>query len=301
MPPLAALHASSHDIVGVLTQPDRPAGRGRKLVFGAVKEFAIAQGLDVAQPRTLRTEEGREALARWRPDILVVVAYGLILPPEVLAMPRLGCVNIHGSLLPRWRGAAPIQRALLAGDLETGVTIMMMDAGLDTGPTLLERRIAIRADDTSESLHATLATLGAEALLEALEGLQRGDLRPVPQRAEGATYAKKIEKSEARIDWRASAAEIDRRVRAFVPWPIAETVQGEEVLRIHAARAFDDAAVGRMPGTSAGAVLGLQGEFLMVACGEGCLGIARLQRPGRRAVGAREFCNGLDLSGEVFA
>lgn len=301
VPPLAALVESRHEIVGVLTQPDRPAGRGRKFVAGAVKEFALAHSLSIAQPSTLRTEEGREALRTWRADVLVVVAYGLILPPEALSIPRLGCVNIHGSLLPRWRGAAPIHRALLAGDAETGVTIMAMDAGLDTGPTLLERRIAIRDDDTSVSLHTSLAKLGAEALLEALDGLEHGSLRAVPQPAVGATYAAKIEKSEARIDWHDDAIDIARRVRAFVSWPVAETMHGEEVLRIHAARPFDDAAIGRTLNNAPGSVLGMHGEFLMIACGNGCLGIAQLQRPGRRAISAREFCNGENLTGEVFS
>lgn len=301
VPPLAALHASRHEVVGVLTQPDRPAGRGRHAVASAVKEFAIAHDLPLAQPVTLRSVEGRAPLVAWQPDLLVVVAYGLILPPEVLALPRLGCLNIHGSLLPRWRGAAPIQRAVLAGDRDTGVTIMLLDAGLDTGPTLLERRVAIADDDTSATLHAKLATLGAEALLEAIDGYESGRLQPVPQPAEGVTYASKLDKSEARIDWHESAAAIERRVRAFVPWPIAETTHRGEVLRIHAARAFDDAAVARGAHHAPGAVLGLRGEFLMVACGAGCLGIARLQRAGRRVLEAREFCNGFDAVDEVFA
>ena len=299
VPPLAALCASRHDVVGVLTQPDRPAGRGRHAVASAVKEFALAHALPLAQPVSLRTAEGRAALTAWQPDLLVVVAYGLILPPEVLALPRLGCLNIHGSLLPRWRGAAPIQRAVLAGDRDTGVTIMLLDAGLDTGPTLLERRVPIAADDTSATLHTKLATLGAAALLEAIDGYESGRLQPVSQPTEGVTYASKLDKAEARIDWHDSAIAIERRVRAFVPWPIAETTHRGEVLRIHAARAFDETA-GAAHHTP-GAVLGLQGEFLMVACGTGSLGIARLQRAGRRVLEAREFCNGFDATNEVFA
>jgi methionyl-tRNA formyltransferase len=301
VPPLAALLASRHELVGVLTQPDRPAGRGRKLAVGAVKEFAVRHGLPIEQPRTLRTPEGRAALAAWQPDLLVVVAYGLILPPEALAIPRLGCLNIHGSLLPRWRGAAPIQRALLAGDRDTGVTIMKMDAGLDTGPTLLTRAWPIGAADTSGSLHAALATLGAEALIEALDGLEAGRLPAVAQPQLGVTYAAKIDKSEARIDWRESAEAIERRVRAFVPWPIAETTYRGEALRIHRAIALDDLAVGRSAQLAPGTVLGLRDEFLVVACGSGCLGIAELQRAGRRTLAAREFCNGIDLSAEVLA
>jgi methionyl-tRNA formyltransferase len=298
VPPLAALVASRHEVVGVLTQPDRPAGRGRRVEAGAVKEFALTRGLPVAQPATLRTPEGRAALEAWRPDLMVVVAYGLILPPEALALPRLGCLNIHASLLPRWRGAAPIQRAILAGDAETGVAIMQMDAGLDTGPVLLERRLPIGADDDSAGLHATLAALGAAALLEAIDGLESGALRPRPQAEAGATYAPKIGKAEARIDWSEDAAAIARRIRAFRPWPVAETQYRGEQLRIHRARALQDGAV---PGSAAapGTVLGLEDDMWVVACGRGRLGILELQRAGRRSMGAREFAQGLQATGEV--
>jgi methionyl-tRNA formyltransferase len=298
VPPLAALVASRHEVVGVLTQPDRPAGRGRRVEAGAVKEFALTRGLPVAQPATLRTPEGRAALEAWRPDLMVVVAYGLILPPEALALPRLGCLNIHASLLPRWRGAAPIQRAILAGDAETGVAIMQMDAGLDTGPVLLERRLPIGTDDDSAGLHATLAALGAEALLEAIDGLETGTLRPRPQPEAGATYAPKIGKAEARIDWSEDAVAIARRVRAFRPWPVAETLHRGEQLRIHRARALQDGAT---PGSAAapGTVLGLEDDMWVVACGRGRLGILELQRAGRRSMGAREFAQGLQATGEV--
>jgi methionyl-tRNA formyltransferase len=313
VPPLAALVASRHEVVGVLTQPDRPAGRGRRIEAGAVKEFALTRSLPVAQPTTLRTPEGRAALEAWRPDLMVVVAYGLLLPPEALALPRLGCLNIHASLLPRWRGAAPIQRAILAGDTETGVAIMQMDAGLDTGPVLLERRIAIGTDDDSAALHAMLSALGAAALLEAIDGLEAGTLHPQPQPAAGATYASKIDKSEARIDWREDACAIARRVRAFRPWPIAETRYRGEQLRIHRARALPEGARsdgsrsdGALPGPATtvgsavpGTVLGLEGDMLMVACGCGRLGILELQRAGRRSIGAREFAQGLQATGEV--
>jgi methionyl-tRNA formyltransferase len=298
VPPLAALVASRHEVVGVLTQPDRPAGRGRRIEAGAVKEFSLMRGLPVAQPATLRTPEGRAALEAWRPDLMVVVAYGLILPPEALALPRLGCLNIHASLLPRWRGAAPIQRAILAGDAETGVAIMQMDAGLDTGPVLLERRLPIGADDDSAGLHATLAALGAAALLEAIDGLESGALRPRPQAEAGATYAPKIGKAEARIDWSEDAAAIARRIRAFRPWPVAETQYRGEQLRIHRARALQDGAV---PGSAAapGTVLGMEDDMWVVACGRGRLGILELQRAGRRSMGAREFAQGLQATGEV--
>ena len=294
VPPLSALAASRHEVVGVLTQPDRPAGRGRRVEHGAVKVFALAHGLPVAQPATLRTAEGRAPLVGWNPDVMVVVAYGLMLPPEALALPRYGCLNIHASLLPRWRGAAPIQRALLAGDAETGVAIMQMDAGLDTGPVLLERRVTIGPDEDSPALHARLAALGALALLEALDGIEAGTLEPRPQASAGATYAAKLDKSEARIDWREDAAAIARRIRALRPWPVAETaLQGGQV-RIHRARALPDAApAGPAPGAAPGALLGLEDDMLVVACGRGRLGIFELQRAGRRSMTAREFANGL--------
>jgi methionyl-tRNA formyltransferase len=291
VPPLAALCASRHSVVGVLTQPDRPAGRGRKLATSAVKDFALQHDLPVAQPLTLRSAEGRELLLRWQPEVIVVVAYGLILPLEVLAIPRLGCLNIHASLLPRWRGAAPIQRAILAGDEYTGVTLMQMDAGLDTGPMLLQRRVPIDVDMDSLTLHATLARLGAEALLETLEGLEAGTLSAQPQPSSGVTYASKIDKAEARIDWRQAATDIARRVRAFRPWPIAETTQHGEQVRIHEAVVLDDTVVGRLAGTAPGTLLGLHADRLVVACGRDCLGIGVLQRAGRRSVTAREFSN----------
>jgi len=303
VPPLAALVASRHQVVGVLTQPDRPAGRGRRVEHGAVKEFALAHGLPVAQPVTLRTAEGRAPLAAWDPDVMVVVAYGLILPPEALALPRFGCLNIHASLLPRWRGAAPIQRALLAGDPETGVAIMQMDAGLDTGPVLLERRVVIGPDEDSPALHARLAALGAAALLEALDGIEAGTLTPQAQSAEGATYAAKLDKSEARIDWREDAAAIARRVRALRPWPVAETLLHGEQVRLHRARALPDAAApaaGAAPSAAPGALLGLEDDMLVVACGRGRLGILELQRAGRRSMTAREFANGLRAGEETF-
>ena len=200
LPALRVLLASRHRVVGVLTQPDRPAGRGQQLRASPIKLLAAEHGLTVAQPATLKTPEGRAELARWAPDLLVVVAYGLILPEPALTLPRLGCVNIHGSLLPRWRGAAPIQRAILAGDAETGVTIMRLDAGLDTGPMLLERRRPIHSHDTAGDLHDALSELGAAALAEALDGISGGTLAARPQPAAGVTYAPKIEKSEARLD-----------------------------------------------------------------------------------------------------
>jgi len=255
-----------------------------------VKQAAQAAGLPVEQPGTLKTPEGREPLLRWKPDVLVVVAYGLILPVEALTIPRLGCVNIHASLLPRWRGAAPIQRALLAGDEETGTTIMLMDAGLDTGPILLQKRLRIEPTDTAGTLHDRLAEQGAEALLEALADLEAGTARTQPQPEEGVTYAAKLEKSEARIDWYARAIEIERKVRAFNPWPIAETRLNGEQLRILAARAETEEST-RLAGQPPGTVLLISDSAILVQCGMGRLAIHEVQRPGRRAVSARDFAN----------
>jgi methionyl-tRNA formyltransferase len=210
VPALQALVGSGHTVVGVLTQPDRPKGRGQQLAASPVKQAALAANLPVAQPETLKTEEGRTPLVDWKPDVLVVVAYGLILPTAALSIPRLGCLNIHASLLPRWRGAAPIQRAILAGDSETGITIMQMEPGLDTGPMLLKREVPIAPDDTGGSLHDRLADLGANAILEALDRLNSGTILAEPQPQEGVTYAAKLEKAEARIDWTARANEIER-------------------------------------------------------------------------------------------
>jgi methionyl-tRNA formyltransferase len=293
LPALRACLDSTHRVVGVLTQPDRPAGRGRELRSSPVKLLALEAGLPVAQPPSLRTPDARAPLVEWAPDLLVVVAYGLILPPEVLGLPRLGCVNIHGSLLPRWRGAAPIQRAILAGDSETGVTIMQLDPGLDTGPMLLSRSHPIGLHDTAGDLHDTLSELGAAALIEAIDGLAAGTLRARPQPADGATYAPKIEKGEAKLDWSADAASIDRRIRAFNPWPMAETMLAGEPLKLLRAR------VARHTGSEGppGAVLGLADDGLHVACGEGVLAVRELQRAGKRPVSARDFANALRVAG----
>jgi len=296
LPALRALLASRHRVVGVLTQPDRPAGRGRELRASPIKLLATEHGLPLAQPATLKTGEGRAVLHGWAPDLLVVVAYGLILPSPVLMLPRMGCLNIHGSVLPRWRGAAPIQRALLAGDAETGITIMQLDEGLDTGPVLLERRRAIGLRDTAGDLHDALSELGAAALLEAIDGLITGALLPRAQSAEGVTYAAKIEKAEARIDWSTSAAQIDRRIRAFNPWPVAETRLAGEALRLLRSGVADLHAREVAPGT----VLGLADDGLRVACGEGVLAVNELQRAGKRPVSARDFANAVRVAGLRF-
>ncbi len=298
MPALQALVRSPHSVIGVLTQPDRPKGRGQQLAPGPVKAAAVAAGIPVAQPQTLKTEAGREALMAWRPDVLVVVAYGLILPAAVLAIPRLGCVNIHASLLPRWRGAAPIQRAILAGDEETGTTIMLMDTGLDTGPVLLQRPMRIEPDDTGGSLHDRLAAQGAEVIVEALEGLAAGKLHPRPQPAEGVTYAAKLEKSEARIDWTARATDIERKVRAFNPWPVAETVYRGEQLRLLRARAEPGDSM-RLAGQPPGTILSVSEQAVLVQCGLGRLAMLEIQRAGRRPISARDFANAGARAGEM--
>jgi len=300
VPALLALIGSHHSVVGVLTQPDRPKGRGRQLAASPVKQTAQSHGIPVAQPESLKSEEERAELVSWQPDVLVVVAYGLILPRAILELPRLGCVNSHASLLPRWRGAAPIQRAVLAGDRETGVTIMRMDAGLDTGPILIQERVSIGEGETAGALHDRLSELGARPLLQALEGLENKTLREIPQPSQGVTYAAKIDKAEAAIDWCGSATEIERKVRAFNPWPIAETVFAGEQLRIHAARAVGAAGgarVGPAPGAAAnddsfpGTILSVDGGSVVVACGEGALSLTTIQRPGGKPISGQDFAN----------
>lgn len=299
VPTLLALMSSPHRLVGVLTQPDRPRGRGRHLSPSPVKA-ALDGSIPVAQPATLQSPEDRATLADWNPDVLVVVAYGLILPKPVLGIPRLGCVNVHASLLPRWRGAAPIERALLAGDETTGVTIMQMEAGLDTGPILLQRVLAIDPRDTGTSLRSRLAAEGAPLLLEALHGLADGALDPRPQPAEGVTYARKLEKGDAPIDWRRPAVEIERQVRALQPWPVAETLLSDpgtgagERLLIHGSRVAPPgpAAPVSRPGYIV-ATDGRHGEgFIRVQCGEGALDLLTLQRPGGQRLAASLFTRG---------
>ncbi len=295
---LAAFHAlvgSRHTVVGVLTQPDRPKGRGRQLAASPVKIAAQACGIPVSQPVTLKTEVDRADLASWQPDVLVVVAYGLILPRAALDLPRLGCVNIHASLLPRWRGAAPIQRAILAGDAQTGVSIMRMDVGLDTGPVFLERTVAIAPGETGGSLHDRLAAQGASAVVEVLDALSTNNASSLPQREDGVTYASKIDKAEALIDWGRDAVAIERQVRAFNPWPIAETRLDGEQLRIYAARAID--ADLESIGGENGKIVDVRGDSIVVACGRGRLALTEVQRPGRRPVAARDLINTLDLAG----
>jgi methionyl-tRNA formyltransferase len=294
VPALTALLGSHHRVVGVLTQPDRPKGRGRQLAASPVKELAVARGLPLAQPVRLSSEAERAAVTAWEPDVLVVVAYGLLVPRAVLGLPRLGCVNIHPSLLPRWRGAAPIQRTVMAGDPETGITIMLMDEGLDTGPILLQERTPLSPEETSGALHERLGPLGAVVLLNALDALAEGVLTPRPQPTLGVTYASKLEKAEAGIDWSRSALEICRQVHALNPWPVAETqLQGEQ-LRIFDARAESGPATATAePGT----IIATDPD-VVVQCGEGRLALLSVQRPGRRVVTAAELARSRPLAGE---
>jgi methionyl-tRNA formyltransferase len=293
---LDALHAAGHRIVAVYTQPDRPAGRGRTLSASPVKRRALELRLHVEQPATLKPQVAVAGLRSHDPDLLVVAAYGLILPQSILDVPRLGCLNIHASLLPRWRGAAPIQRAILAGDTRTGVTIMKMDAGLDTGPMLLVRSLEIGASENAGSLHDRLAALGAEAIVTAIDSWAAGSVVPVVQPPDGATYAAKIRKEEAVIDWSRPAGEIARQVRAFNPWPVAETRWQGQQLRIWEAEPLSggpSAVSGAVPGT----VVEAAGGRLAVAAGSGLLEVRRLQLAGRNATSAAEFLNAHQLLG----
>ncbi len=285
---MARLVAAGHELVLVLTQPDRPSGRGMRAVPSAVKRFAAAQGIEVFQPASLKPSEHVERVRAARADALVVAAYGLILPPAMLSASRFGAINIHASLLPRWRGAAPIQRALLAGDTRTGVSIMQMDAGLDTGPVFAQRAVGIDPGDDAGTLHDKLAELGAAMIVEVLAEIVAGRLPPVPQPESGVSYARKIEKGETRLDWRRPAAELERAVRAFRPAPGAWTTLEAEPLKIWRARVVDGAG---SPGTV------LQGENrLIVGCGDGALAIEELQRGGGKRLAVSEFLRGRTLA-----
>ena len=293
--PLEALVASPHEVVAVYTQPDRPAGRGRKLVPGPVKQKALDLGIPVMQPASFREDDAIGNLACLQPDLMVVVAYGLLLPESVLDIPRLGCINIHASLLPRWRGAAPIQRAILAGDSRSGVSIMQMDAGLDTGPVWLESEIALAPDETGGSLHDKLSVLGADALVEALPLIISGDRKPVPQPGEGVCYAHKLTKEEARIDWKQPARQIDRLVRAFNPWPVAHAdLDGKKV------RVWETEVLEASTSATPGSVVATSRAGVDVATADGILRITLLQMPGKRPVTAQEFLNARDLDGALF-
>ncbi|MET0094277.1 MAG: methionyl-tRNA formyltransferase [Sedimenticola sp.] len=295
VPPLKALLAAGHEVVAVYTQPDRPSGRGRKLTASPVKQVALEHDVPVFQPKNFKAEEDLAILEGHQADLMVVVAYGLILPRRVLDAPRLGCINIHASLLPRWRGAAPIQRAVLAGDAETGITIMEMEEGLDTGPMLLKKQCPIPADETGGSLHDRLSEMGAEALMEALPGIADGTLQAVVQDDALANYASKLDKAEARIDWSRTAQEIDRQVRAFNPWPVAQADLDGKALRIWQSQPLEGGA-----GETPGRVVASSKAGVDVATGSGLLRILTLQMPGKRAMSAADFLNANSLDGVVF-
>jgi methionyl-tRNA formyltransferase len=298
---LQALQAARFDIALVLTQPDRPAGRGMKLQASPVKQRAMETGLPVAQPRSLRLDgkypdeaaAAKAAIDAAHADVMVVAAYGLILPQWVLDTPRLGCLNIHASLLPRWRGAAPIHRAIEAGDAETGITIMQMDAGLDTGDMLLVERQRIAADDTTGSLHDKLAMLGGRLIVEALEIAACGGFRPTPQPAQGVTYAHKIEKAEAQVDWSHSAAAIERRIRAFDPFPGACGLLNGEVIKLWRSEIDSNNPPGN---AGSGTILYVNETGVTVSCGEGSLRLTQLQRAGGKRLPVAEFLRGFPLA-----
>lgn len=288
---LQALLDSRHQIVAVYTQPDRPAGRGQKLVASPVKQLALQHGIPVLQPVSLRDEAAQQELATFNADLMVVVAYGLILPQVVLDTPRLGCINSHASLLPRWRGAAPIQRAIEAGDTETGVTVMQMEAGLDTGPMLLKTVTPISATDTGGSLHDRLAELGPPAVLDSIELLLSGQEQPKIQDDALANYAHKLSKNCSLIDWNRPAVEIERAIRAFSPWPVSHSLLQGQSLKVHAATLAEGSG-------TPGSILHADRHGLLVACGEGALLLTRLQLPNARAMDFADLFNG---RAELFA
>ena len=284
VPALQALIASEHDVIAVYTQPDRPAGRGRKVQIGPVKQLALDADIETQQPISFKDPEALSTFKDYDCDVMIVAAYGLILPQVVLDTPKYGCLNIHGSLLPRWRGAAPIHRAIQQGDTETGVTIMQMAAGLDTGDMLLKTRCPITATDTGQSIHDRLAADGASALIEVLKDID--NLKPEPQNENDTCYATKLSKAEAEIDWSLTAQEIDRTIRAFNPWPVAYTFYGGKPLRIFISKVLDS-----NHDAPAGTVLNESKEGIEVATGKGVLSFSRLQLPGKKAMNVSDVIN----------
>jgi len=277
-------------VLAVYTQPDRPAGRGRKLVPSSVKRLALEHAISVHQPENCRDPATWQELAELQLDVLIVAAYGLLLPPEVLAIPRHGCINVHASLLPRWRGAAPIQRAILAGDRETGVSIMQMDVGLDTGAVLRTASCPIGPNDTAGALHDCLATLGAETLLLTLGDLETGEVTPTPQDSTLATYAKRLTKAEGQLDWQRSAIALERQVRAFVPWPVAHMIFQDQPLRVwESVAAESEQGQVSPPGT----ISACHPDGIDIATGQGTLRLLTVQRPGSKPIPVRDFLNGL--------
>lgn len=293
VPPLRALLDSPHDICGVYTQPDRPAGRGRKLTPSPVKVLAQEAGLPVFQPETLKDEAAQTQVRNLNPDLMVVVAYGLLLPRVVIDIPPLGCINIHASLLPRWRGAAPIQQSILAGDSETGITIMYIEPRLDAGPMLLKKACPIGPDDTAGDLHDRLSRIGAKALLETLPSIAAGTAQPEIQDESLVTHAAKINKDDAQLDWSRPAAELQCQVRAFNPWPVAETVYRDQILRVWRAIVIPESR-SEPPGT-----LLIDGENLDVVTGHDCLRLLEIQLPGGKRISARDFINGHPETGLI--
>ncbi|SFL93891.1 methionyl-tRNA formyltransferase [Marinobacter zhejiangensis] len=286
---LKALLQTDHQIVGVYSQPDRPAGRGRKLTPSPVKQVALDAGIPVFQPLNFKDQEARDELAALAPDVMIVAAYGLILPKAVLDTPRHGCLNIHASLLPRWRGAAPIQRAIAAGDSETGITIMQMDVGLDTGAMLLKSATPISSQDTGGSLHDRLADMGGEAIVTALDQLTQGTLDPEPQDDAQANYAHKLSKEEGHIDWSRPAQQIDQQIRAFFPWPGSYTdTSDDQRIRVHQVEVL----TGDSPEAAPGTIVHRDRDGIDVRCGEGSLRILQLQLPGARAQSVNDLING---------
>ncbi len=288
VPSLAALLAASYEVAGVLTRADQPAGRGQQVEASPVKRLALQHGLAIQQPRTLRTPEAQAELAALAPDVIVVAAYGLILPQAVLDLPRFGCVNVHGSLLPRHRGAAPIAAAILAGDTEAGISIMLMDAGVDTGPVLSTAALAIAAEDTTGTLTPRLAALGAGLLIETLPAYLRGDIQPRPQGDTGATYAPRISKEDGQIDWTEPAGLIARRVRAYQPWPSAYTAWNGQMLKVLRSRAAGEEPASAAPGTVIAGPRGAAG----VVTGQGVLWLEEVQLAGKRALPVNAFAAG---------
>lgn len=286
LPCLEALYASQHHLQAIYTQPDRPAGRGRKLQASAVKEWALKHDLPVYQPLNFRNTDSVSELAHLKPDVLIVIAYGLILPKAVLEIPRLGCINVHASLLPRWRGASPIQHAILYGDTESGVTIMHMDEGLDTGAMLKKVSCPLSLEDTASSLHDTLSKISPQPLLDVLEDLAKGRINPQVQNQDLATYAGKINKEDAHIDWQHSAEAIDCKIRAFNPWPVAFVLWNGEVVRVHKATCLDETST-KTPGT----VVSLDKKGMVVAAQDKHLRIEKIQFPGGKIISIADWLN----------
>jgi len=300
---LQALLDSSHEVIAVYTQPDRPAGRGRRLTESPVKQLALAHDIAVYQPESLKEAQAQQELAALNPDVMVVAAYGLLLPEAVLKIPRLGCINVHASLLPRWRGAAPIQRAILAGDPETGITIMQMDVGLDTGDMWLARSCPISPEDNAQTLHDKLAQLGGTALLEGLELIQDSNRSPEQQNESRVSYAHKLIKSEASIDWSQSADQILRQINAFNPWPVAQTTFDEKVLRIWQAEIAQRSVEPNendFAELKSGMIVSESREGIDVKTGDGVLRLTRIQLPGGKPLSTADFLNANSLKGTRF-